>query len=83
MQPVTVDEFRIAEAEAETYGVIVEPEGDRAYTLYAEAMDRSGYARGMLARREGLSAPIPEMRPRPLLTMADMGMANGTMGKGG
>ena len=78
VQPVTVDEFRIAVAE--TYDVIVEPGSDRAYTLFAEAMDRSGYARGTLAPREGLSAPIPEMRPRPLLTMADMGMAHGAMG---
>jgi FtsP/CotA-like multicopper oxidase with cupredoxin domain len=75
VQPVTVEEFRIAVAE--TYDVIVEPESDRAYTLFAEAMDRSGYARGTLAPREGLSAPIPERRPRPLLTMADMGMAHG------
>ena len=77
VQPVAVDEFRIAVAE--TYDVIVEPESGRAYTLFAEAMDRSGYARGTLAPREGLSAPIPEMRPRPLLTMADMGMAHGPM----
>ena len=75
VQPVTVEEFRIAVAE--TYDVIVAPESDRAYTLFAEAMDRSGYARGTLRPREGLSAPIPEMRPRPLLTMADMGMAHG------
>ena len=78
VQPVAVDEFRVAVAE--TYDVIVEPESDRAYTLFAEAMDRSGYARGTLALREGLSAPIPERRPRPLLTMADMGMAHGAMG---
>jgi CopA family copper-resistance protein len=78
VQPVTVDEFRIAVAE--TYDVIVEPESDSAYTLFAETMDRSGYARATLAPREGLSAPIPERRPRPLLTMADMGMAHGAMG---
>ncbi|MGH8523920.1 MAG: copper resistance system multicopper oxidase, partial [Gammaproteobacteria bacterium] len=77
VQPVAVDEFRIAVAE--TYDVIVDPENDRAYTLFAEAMDRSGYARGTLAPREGLSAPIPEIRLRPLLTMADMGMAHGPM----
>ncbi len=75
VRPVTVDEFRVAVAE--TYDVIVEPESDRAYTLFAEAMDRSGYARGTLAPREGLSAPIPEVRPPPLLTMADMGMDHG------
>jgi CopA family copper-resistance protein len=79
VQPVAVEEFRIAEAE--TYDVIVEPESDRAYTLFAEAMDRSGYARGTLAPREGLDAPIPKLRPRPLLTMADMGMAHGPMSR--
>ncbi len=78
VQPIAVDEFRIAVAE--TYDVIVEPERDRAYTIFAEAMDRSGYARGTLAPREGLSAPIPELRPRPLLTMRDMGMAHGETG---
>ncbi|MGH8508222.1 MAG: multicopper oxidase domain-containing protein, partial [Gammaproteobacteria bacterium] len=75
VRPVAVDEFRIAVAE--TYDVIVAPEKGRAYTLIAETMDRSGYARGTLAPRAGLSAPIPEQRPRPLLTMADMGMAHG------
>jgi|SRR5579884_1610250 len=75
IQPVTVDEFRIAVSE--TYDVIVTPREDRAYTLFAEAMDRSGYARGTLAPRPGMSAPIPKMRPRPIRTMADMGMAEG------
>ncbi|MBM2827722.1 MAG: copper resistance protein CopA [Actinobacteria bacterium] len=74
VEPVTVDEFRIAIAE--TYDVIVEPKEDRAYTIFAEAMDRSGYARGTLAPRHGMSAPIPSPRPRPLRTMADMGMAS-------
>ncbi len=70
--PVRVDEFRIAVAE--TYDVIVEPTEDRAYTIFAESLDRSGYARGTLAPRTGLEAPLPERRPRPLRTMADMGM---------
>ncbi len=72
VQPVTVDEFRIAIAE--TYDVIVRPTEDRAYTLFAETMDRSGYASGTLAPQEGMSAPLPERRPRPVRTMADMGM---------
>lgn len=72
VSPVAVDEFRIAIAE--TYDVIVEPGADRAYTIFAETMDRSGYARGTLAPREGMSAPIPTRRERPLLTMKDMGM---------
>ncbi len=79
--PVRVDEFRIAVAE--TYDVIVEPTEDRAYTIFAETMDRSGYARGTLAPREGIEGPLPELRPRPLRTMADMGMDMGTDAKGG
>ncbi|QXD17236.1 copper resistance system multicopper oxidase [Rhodocaloribacter litoris] len=77
VQPVTVDEFRIGIAE--TYDVIVEPREDRAYTIFAESMDRSGYARGTLAPREGLQAPVPEQRRRPARSMADMGMDHGNM----
>ncbi|MBA2591811.1 MAG: copper resistance system multicopper oxidase [Pseudomonadota bacterium] len=77
VQPVTVDELRIAVAE--TYDVLVEPVGDRAYTIFAEAMDRSGYAHGTLASQAGRAAPIPALRPPPLLTMADMGMAHDTL----
>ncbi len=72
VQPVVVEEFRFGPAE--TYDVIVEPTGDRAYTIFAETLDRSGYARGTLAPRPGMSAEIPERRPRPLRTMEDMGM---------
>ncbi|MEO3725808.1 copper resistance system multicopper oxidase [Pseudomonas syringae] len=71
VKPVSVDELRIAVAE--TYDVIVEPAAD-AYTLFAQAMDRTGYARGTLAARAGLSAPVPALDPRPLVTMDDMGM---------
>jgi CopA family copper-resistance protein len=70
--PVTVDEFRIGVAE--TYDVIVRPKADRAYTIFAQAEDRTGYARGSLAPRPGMEAAIPPMDPRPLRTMADMGM---------
>jgi CopA family copper-resistance protein len=69
---VETDELRIAVAE--TYDVIVTLPEARAYTLFAETNDRSGYARGTLAPREGMTAPIPERRRRPMLTMADMGM---------
>jgi CopA family copper-resistance protein len=73
VQPVVVDEFRMGPAE--TYDVIVEPVEDRAYTIFAETMDRSGYARGTLAMRAGMSAEIPARRSRPLRTMEDMGMS--------
>lgn len=76
VQPVTVGEFRMGPAE--TYDVIVQPDEDQAYTIFAETMDRSGYARGTLATQKGMTAPIPERRPRPLRTMADMGMAGMT-----
>ena len=73
VQPVEVDEFRMGPAE--TYDVIVEPKDERAYTIFAEALDRSGYARGTLAPRAEMSAEIPKRRPRPLRTMEDMGMS--------
>jgi CopA family copper-resistance protein len=72
IDPVAVDEFRIGVAE--TYDVIVMPR-EEAHTIFAQAEDRSGYARATLATRPGLTAPIPPMDPRPLRTMADMGMA--------
>ncbi|MCX6952567.1 MAG: copper resistance system multicopper oxidase [Verrucomicrobia bacterium] len=73
VKPVEVEEFRMGAAE--TYDVLVEPTEDRAYSLFAETTDRSGYALGTLAPREGMTAQIPERRKRPLRTMADMGMA--------
>ena len=79
VHPVTVDEFRIAVAE--TFDVIVEPSGQEAFTIFAQSMDRTGFAAGTLAVREGLRAPVPEPDARPLLTMADMG--HGGMGHGG
>ena len=72
VQPVTVDEIRIAIAE--TYDVIVEPKGNTAYTIFAEAMDRSGFARGTLATEKGMTAAIPPRRNRVVASMADMGM---------
>ncbi len=67
VQPVPVDEFRIAVAE--TYDVIVTPEPDTAYTVFAESMDRSGFARATLAPRLGMEAEMPERR-----RIADRGM---------
>lgn len=71
VEPVTVDEFRFAVAE--TYDVIVTPQADQAYTIAAESIDRTGFALGTLAPREGMKGMIPAHRPRSLLTMADMG----------
>ena len=71
VHPVTVDEFRIATAE--TFDVIVEPSGQDAFTIFAQAMDRTAYAAGTLAVRDGLQAPVPALDPRSVLTMADMG----------
>ena len=82
VKPVETDELRIAVAE--TYDVLVTLPDDRAYTMFAETMDRSGHARGTLASREGMSAAIPTKRERPLLGMVDMGMAGMEgMGAGG
>ena len=76
VHPVAVDEFRIATAE--TYDVIVEPSGQDAFTIFAQSMDRTGFAAGTIAVREGLRAVVPELDSRAMLTMADMG--HGGMG---
>lgn len=72
VRPVVVDEFQIGNAE--TYDVIVQPTGDQAFTIVAESIDRSGMGRATLAPRMGMSAPVPPLRPRPTLSMKDMGM---------
>jgi CopA family copper-resistance protein len=72
VEPVPIDEFRIGIAE--TYDVIVEPKEEKPYTIFAESLDRSGYARGTLAPREGMETAVPELRPRPKRDMKDMGM---------
>lgn len=72
VRPVTVDELQITVAE--TYDVIVQPTAAEAYTFVAEAMDRSGLGRATLAPRPGMSAAVPPLRDRPVLTMTDMGM---------
>jgi CopA family copper-resistance protein len=80
VRPVEVDEFQIAVAE--TYDVIVTPTEDRAYTLVAEANDRSGMGRATLAPRAGMAAEVPPLRERPLATMKDMGMGDMDMAGG-
>ena len=76
VEPVTVDEFRFGPGQ--TCDVLVQPKDD-AYTLYAQSMDRTGFARGTLAVRQGLSAPVPALDPVQWLSMADMmgGMSHG------
>jgi CopA family copper-resistance protein len=81
VHPVSVDEFRIATAE--TYDVIVEPSGSEAFTIFAQSNDRTGFAAGTLAVREGLHAPVPGLDPRAMLSMGDLGhggMDHGAMG---
>ncbi len=80
VRPVEVDEFQIAVAE--TYDVIVTPTDDRAYTLVAEANDRSGMGRATLAPRAGMAAEVPPLRERPLANMKDMGMGEMDMSAG-
>jgi CopA family copper-resistance protein len=76
VEPVTVDEFRFGPGQ--TCDVLVQPTDD-VYTIYAQSMDRTGYARGTLAVRQGLSAPVPALDTVQWLTMADMmgGMDHG------
>ena len=75
IEPVSVDELRIANAE--TYDVIVEPDQEKAYTIVAEPIDRTGFALATLAPREGMQVEIPVHRPRTTLTMSDMGTMEG------
>ncbi|MGD8475727.1 MAG: copper resistance system multicopper oxidase [Burkholderiales bacterium] len=69
VEPVSVDEFRFGPGE--TFDAVVSPVDD-AYTIFAQSMDRSGFARGTLAVREGLSAEVPQTDPVEWLTMRDM-----------
>lgn len=78
VEPVTVDEFRIGPAEI--YDVIVTPDDASAYTIFAQSMDRTGYARGTLAPRPGMTAAVPAQDARAVLTMSDMG--HGSMSHG-
>ncbi|WP_404400975.1 copper resistance system multicopper oxidase [Idiomarina seosinensis] len=77
VKPVPVDEFRIGVAE--TYDVIVQPKDNKAYTIFAESFDRSGYVRGTLTPEIGLEAAVPKLRPTPERGMAAMGMGSGHM----
>ena len=80
VQPVTVDEFRIGVAE--TYDVIIEPSTEQAYSLFCQAIDRSGFARGTLTPDRALVGKIPEMDESPTLTHMDMGMDHSGMDMG-
>jgi len=81
VEPFTIDEFRIGVAE--TYDVVVEPNDDSAYCVFAQSIDRSGFSRGTLSPNPALSAPIPNMDPAPILSHRDMGMAMAGMNHGG
>ena len=72
VQPVEVDEFRIGVAE--TYDVIVEPKNDTAYAIFAQSLDRSGYALGALTYDTSVIAQTPQMDDAGVLSHADMGM---------
>lgn len=81
VEPVPVDEFRISVAE--TYDVLVEPSDDRAYTIFAQSIGRSGFVRATLAPRMGMSAPVPQMDEPQWLGMQDMMGAMSMPGMGG
>ena len=71
IEPVTVDEFRLGSAES--YDVIIEPQA-AVYCLFAQSMDRTGYARATLTSQPGLQAAIPALdAPQPLSHLDMMG----------
>lgn len=81
VKPVKVDELRIGVAE--TYDVIVLPKKNKAYAIFAQSIERSGYALGSLTPSSTLLAGPPKMDPVPTLTMVDMGMDMSSMSHGG
>ncbi len=80
VKPIKVDELRVAVAE--TYDIVVQPRENKAYSIIAESMGRTGLVRGTLTPREGMAGPVPALRAKPLLTMADMGGMMHGMGMG-
>ena len=81
VEPVSVDEFRVGAAEV--LDVIVSPSAEQAYTIFAQSMDRSGYARGTLAPQAAMRAEVPPLDPRVPLTMHDLGMHHAMAGMQG
>jgi len=77
VEPVTVEEFRIGPGE--TYDVeFVMPEGAR--TIFAQSIDRTGFARGVIAPAPGMTAPTPALDARTWLDPVDMMGAMAAMG---
>jgi FtsP/CotA-like multicopper oxidase with cupredoxin domain len=74
VDPVTVEEIRMGVAE--TYDVILQPPDDRAYTIFAQSIDRSGFARATLAPRASSQADVPPLDPKTWLTITNMGMGD-------
>ncbi|MFT4862755.1 MAG: CopA family copper-resistance protein [Pseudohongiellaceae bacterium] len=69
IHPISVDEFRFGPGE--TYDVIVKPTDD-AHTIFAQSMERTGFACGTLSTRPGLTAPVPQIDAPEWLDMKDM-----------
>ena len=60
---------------AETYDVIVRPQEEKAYTIFAQPESRGSYARGTLAPRMGMTTEIPPMDPEPEFTYVPLRVA--------
>ena len=71
VQPVVVDEFRMG-AGGNLRCDLGTGRGPR-YTIFAETIDRSGYARGTLAPRPGMEAEFLSADHVPSAPMEDMG----------
>lgn len=72
VKPVRFHECRLGVAE--TLDVLVTPTERRAYTVFAQSIDRSGYARATLTPDPALSAEVPALDPVPTLSHREMGM---------
>ncbi|OUC56714.1 copper resistance protein CopA [Sphingobium sp. GW456-12-10-14-TSB1] len=78
VEPVTVDEFRIGPGE--TYDVEFTMPDAGAHTIFAQSIDRTGYARGTIAPASGMIAAVPPLDDRPWLDPVDMMGAMSAMG---
>mgnify|MGYP002783742154 FL=1 len=75
--PVTVEEFRIGPGE--TYDIEFIMPDDTARTIFAQSIDRSGFAKGTIAPAQGMMAPVPALETRTWLDPVDMMGAMTTM----
>ena len=80
IKPIQASRLRIAVAE--TYTVIVTPKPGIAYAIFAESLDRSGFALASLTPRADLLPEIPPRTPPQYLTVEEVMSSHDMAGMG-